>query len=166
MSVNLIRPMLTKAWDNYKLILTSILIASINVLGCTPDENNTPIMGRVIFLDSDGIVEIELYNWSDHEKLTTGLFGIGASTFIAQSNSSKNINAESQEYLRLQVKKIEEDQVCLVIIDEKNKIHKPILETDIVTKKSQLPNKSEIIKTITNLPNKGSLSLDTNILLK
>ena len=44
----------------------------------------------------------------------------------------------------------------------KNKIYNPTLETDIITKEPQFPGKPKVIKTITNLPNKGTLSLNTN----
>ena len=53
-----------------------------------------------------------------------------------------------------------------IIINCKNKIYKPTLETDIITKKPQFPGKPKVIKTVTNLPNKGSLSLNTNILIE
>ena len=154
MIMNSIRSMLAKVFLNYKIILAVILISLIHVLGCALDKDNNPIMGRVTFLNPDGIVEIELYNWSDHEKLTTGFFGVGASTFMTQQN------------LKFRVKKIEEDKVFLVILNKKNKIYKPTLETDIITKKPQFPGKPKVIKTVTNLPNKGLLSLNTNILIE
>ena len=99
--------MLTKVFLNYKVILVVILMSLIHVLGCALNKNNNPIMGRVTFLNPDDIVEIELYNWSDHEKLTAGFSGVGASTFMTQQN------------LKFRVKKIEEDKVSLVILNEK-----------------------------------------------
>ena len=99
--------MLTKVFLNYKVILVVILMSLIHVLGCALNKNNNPIMGRVTFLNPDGIVEIELYNWSDHEKLTAGFSGVGASTFMTQQN------------LKFRVKKIEEDKGSLVILNEK-----------------------------------------------
>ena len=144
--------MLTKLFLNYKVTLSLTLTAL--VLGCNLDKSNTPILGRVTSLNASGIVEIELYNWSDHKKLTTGVLGIGASTFMTQDN------------LKFRVEKIEEDKVSLVILDTKNKIYKPSLEDDIIAKSSELADKPKIIDTIMNLPNNGSLSLDTNILIE
>ncbi len=144
--------MLTKLFLNYKVILSLTLTAL--VLGCNLDKSNTPILGRVTSLNASGIVEIELYNWSDHKKLTTGVLGIGASTFMTQDN------------LKFRVEKIEEDKVSLVILDTQNKIYKPSPEDDIMAKSPELVGKPKIIDTIMNLPNNGSLSLDTNILIE
>ena len=144
--------MLTKLFLNYKVILSLILMTP--VLGCNLDKDNTPILGRVTSLNTNGVVEIELYNRSDHEKLTIGILGIGASTFTTQDN------------LKFRVEKIEEDKISLVILDDKNNIYKPSLENDIVVENPELAGKPTIIDTITNLPNNGSLTLDTNILIK